>query len=120
VVLAASTAATVSMHMADAPAAVHWHNDQMTNPVTHVSVAVKYAAQPGGTKLEARVLGIPKGTDCEFWVTGPNGVRWPAGSWTVASTWQGWWYQGSSSAPMHWVRGFELTSGNTVLAAFKT
>jgi anti-sigma-K factor RskA len=120
VVLAASTAATVSMHMADAPAAVHWHNDQMTDSATHIRLAVRYAAQPGGTKLEAQVTGIPAGTNCEFWVTGPGGLRWPAGSWTVASTWQGTWYQGSSSAPLNWVRGFEITSGNTVLAMLRS
>lgn len=120
VVLAASTAATVSMHMADAPVAVHWEHDQMTNSATHISVAVKYAAQPGGTRLEAAVTGIPKGTECEFWVIGSGGERWPAGSWTVASTWQSNWYQASSSAPLHWVRGFEITSGKTVLAMLKT
>src|SRR5579859_5848135 len=113
VVLAASTAATVSMHAADAPVAVHWHSDQMTDSATHIGLAVRYAAQPGGTKLEAKVTGIPKGTTCEFWVTGPGDTRWPAGSWTVADTWQGVWYQGSSSVPLDWVRGFEITSGNT-------
>jgi anti-sigma-K factor RskA len=120
VVLAASTAATVSMHAADAPAAVHWHSDQMTDSATHIRLAVRYAPQPGGTKLEAQVTGIPKGTTCEFWVTGPGDERWPAGSWTVADTWQGVWYQGSSSVPFEWVRGFEITSGKTVLAMLKS
>lgn len=120
VVVAASTAATVSTHMADAPVAVHWQSDQMIDSATHITLAVKYAAQPGGTKLQAMVTGIPKGTDCEFWVTGPGGTRWSAGSWTVASTWQSQWYQASSSAPLNWVRGFEITSGKTVLAMLKT
>jgi hypothetical protein len=120
VVLVTSTAATVSMHAMDAPAAAHWQSDQRTDPVTHVKLAVKYAAQPGGTKLEAEVTGIRTGTTCEFWVTGSDGQRWSAGSWTVAGTWQSTWYQTSSSAPLNWVRGFEITSGHTVLATLKT
>jgi Putative zinc-finger len=119
VVIAASTAATVSMHMADAPAAQNWQSGQMTDSGTHIKLAVKYAAQPGGTKLEAQVTGIPVGTTCEFWVTGPGGRKWPAGSWTV-STWQSPWYQASSSAPIGSVRGFEIISGHTVLAMLKT
>jgi anti-sigma-K factor RskA len=121
VVLAASTAATVSMHVADAPAAVHWQqHDQMTNSATHMSLAVNYASQPGGTKLEAQVTGLPAGTDCDFWVIGPGGSKWPAGSWTVPSKWQSIWYQGSSSVPFKWVQGFELTTGKTVLAMLAT
>jgi hypothetical protein len=120
VVLVASGAATVAMHAVDSPPAVHWQSDQMTDSATHISLAVKYAAQPGGTKLQVRVTGIPKGTDCEFWVTGSGGARWSAGSWTVASTWQSNWYQASSSAPFSWVRGFEIISGKTELAMLKT
>ncbi|HEY2576810.1 MAG TPA: zf-HC2 domain-containing protein [Streptosporangiaceae bacterium] len=119
VVLVASTAATVSMHIADAPAAVHWESSQMTDSATHIRLAVKYAAQPGGTKLEAEVSGIPAGTYCDFWVTGPGGERWPGGSWMVASTWQSLWYQATSSAQFRQVRGFEITSGNIVLAMLK-
>jgi Putative zinc-finger len=93
----------------------HWQTVQATDAVTHAKVEVKYAGMPWGTSLETEVYGIPAGTTCQFWVMGSDGHRWEAGSWTVASTWQNTWYQGSSSVPASAVRGFEITSGNTVL-----
>jgi hypothetical protein len=120
VVLAATTVSTVSMHVADSPAAIHWQRGQMTDPATHISMAVEYAAQPGGTKLEAQVTGIPAGTDCEFYVIGSGGEKWSAGSWTVANAYKSPWYQASSSAQIGWIRGFEIMSGRTVLAMLKS
>ena len=78
-------------------------------------VEVKYAGKPWGTSLDTEVYGIPAGTTCEFWVVGRDGRRWQAGSWTVASTYQDSWYQGSSSIPASEVHGFEITSGGKVL-----
>ena len=76
---------------------------------------VEYSGQPWGTSVDTEVYGIPAGTTCEFWVMDAGGYKWPAGSWTVASTWKDTWYEGSSSVPESGVRGFEITSGGRVL-----
>jgi hypothetical protein len=88
---------------------------QGVNLASNAKVEVKYASMPWGTSLDTEVYGIPAGTTCEFWVMGSDGRRWQAGSWTVASTYQDSWYQGSSSVPASAVRGFEITSGGKVL-----
>jgi hypothetical protein len=93
----------------------HWQTAQATNPASHATVVVKYAAMPWGTSLDTEVYGIPAGTTCEFWVMGAGGARWQAASWTVASTWQDTSYPGSSWVPLSAVRGFEITSGQRVL-----
>jgi hypothetical protein len=88
---------------------------QGSNPASNAKVEVEYASKPWGTSLDTEVYGIPAGTTCEFWVVGRDGRRWQAGSWTVASTYQDSWYQGSSSIPASEVHGFEITSGGKVL-----
>jgi hypothetical protein len=120
VALIAAGTAIGALHVARGPStsvAAHWQTVQMTDGATHTTVVVKYDSAPWGTRLEAQVSGIPVGTTCQFWVTGAGGQRWSAGSWTVASTWQDPWYQASSSAPIGRVRGFEITSGATVLVS---
>jgi anti-sigma-K factor RskA len=98
-----------------AVAGPHWQTVQVTDAGTHARVVVKYAAMPWGTSLDTEVYGIPAGTNCEFWVIGSDGQKWQAGSWRVASTWQGTWYRGSSWVPVGAVHGFEITSGQKVL-----
>lgn len=102
-------------HGQSGTAAAHWETARTTDTATHASLVVKYDGTAWGTRLDAQVTGIPAGTTCEFWVTGPDGKRWPAGSWTVSGTWPDDWYAAASAAPAGSVRGFEVTSGNTVL-----
>jgi anti-sigma factor RsiW len=94
---------------------VHWETVAATNAVTRASADVKYAGAAWGTRLDVQVSGIPANTTCEFWVTGANGQRWPAGGWTEAYSGRSTWYQETSAAPVNSVSGFEITSGSTVL-----
>ena len=97
------------------PVATHWETVAATNPDTHVSAYVKYAGTSSGTGLEVSVEGIPAGTTCEFWVLGPHGQRWQAGSWTVPRGSRSPWYQAISAAPVGAMRSFQITTGHTVL-----
>jgi anti-sigma factor RsiW len=120
VVLLAAGAAIGVIRVGGGPAGgvarVHWEQVHGTDVGTHVSADVKYTGMTWGTRLDVQVAGIPAGTICELWVTGTDGKRWPAGSWTVDSPWQkGTWYPASSAAPLGGVRGFEITAGRAVL-----
>jgi anti-sigma factor RsiW len=99
------------------PAAVagHWERVQATDPATRAHLVVRYAAQSWGTRLDVSVTGIPAGTTCQFWVLGSHGHRWQSGGWTVTSLYRSSSYPGSSPLPASAVRGFEVTSGHTVL-----
>ncbi len=47
------------------------------NPATGAWAAVRYTTRPWGTELEVQVTGIPAGTRCQLWVTGPRGQDVP-------------------------------------------
>jgi Putative zinc-finger len=120
-VAAGAALGAVGISHSPAPAAaVAWQTARMTDSATHTTVVVKYQGEPWGTRLDAMVSGIPAGTTCQFWVTGPGGQRWSAGSWTVDSTYAETWFPASSSAPIKGVTGFEITTGHTVLASLRT
>jgi hypothetical protein len=120
VIVAAGAAIGVVSAAGSAPpngqlAGTHWEHVQATDPATRAHVVVRYTPRPWGTSMDTSVSGIPAGTTCQFWVLGPGGHRWLAGSWTVASTWRGYWYAATSSVRASAVHGFEVTSGHTVL-----
>jgi anti-sigma factor RsiW len=82
----------------------------VANPVTGVSAAVRYAAEPWGSELGVHVTGIPVGTRCELWVTGARGQAVAAGGWTIAASGQPGWYPASVPFPAGALRGFEVTA----------
>jgi anti-sigma factor RsiW len=98
-----------------AGAVTRWERVQATDAGTQVHLVVRYSGRSWGTSVDASVTGIPVGTTCKFWVLGSHGQRWQAGGWTVTSPYQSALYPGSSPAPVSAVRGFEVTSGHTVL-----
>jgi anti-sigma factor RsiW len=81
------------------------------SPVTGVSAAIRYAAEPWGSELDVHVTGIPVGTRCQLWVTGPRGQAVAAGGWTIAASGQPAWYPASVPFPAGALRGFEVTAG---------
>ena len=82
-----------------------------SNPVTHVSAAVYYRSAPSGTSMQVQVMGIPSGTQCEFWVTTVNGRRLLSGRWAVSSAQYGTWYRAWSPTSMAKVRAFDISTG---------
>lgn len=119
VVLVAAGAAigAVSLTGSTTPNSVagHWEQVQGTDPATQAHVTVRYEGKSWGTTLDASVSGIPAGTTCQFWVLGRHGHRWAAGGWTVTNPYEQASYPASSPVPASAVRGFEVTSGHTVL-----
>ena len=98
-------------------ATVHWETVRASDAATHVTAAVKYARMPWGSRIDARVSGVPGGTTCELWVAGANGTWQPVGSWTASwsETGAGTWYQESTSIPAPQVSGFKITAGQHLL-----
>ena len=81
------------------------------DPVTGVSAAIRYAAEPWGSELDVHVTGIPVGTRCQLWVTGARGQVVAAGGWTIAAAGQPASYPASVPFPAGTLRGFEVTAG---------
>ncbi len=126
VVLVAGIAAVVApqaLHPAAAlpPAAVaapRWAGTaEAANPVTGARAAIRYAPEPWGTALEARVTGIPAGTRCQFWVTGIRGQDFAAGGWIIPAASQRGWYPASVPFAAASLRGFEITTDSRALVA---
>lgn len=88
-----------------------------SNPQTHTSVTVKYAAQPWGLALEVQVSGIPAGTVCQFQITDSRGQEVAAASWTVPAGQQDPWYPATSPLSLASVRGFVVaTTAKTLVS----
>ncbi|HEY3956877.1 MAG TPA: zf-HC2 domain-containing protein [Streptosporangiaceae bacterium] len=98
----------------------HWERVQATDPATLAHVAVRYEGEAWGTVMDASVTGIPAGTTCQLWVLGRDGHKWAAGGWTVTNPYEQTTYPASSPVQESAVRGFEVTSGHTVLVHVTT
>lgn len=119
----AAAVAPQALHPADglppAAAAPRWAGTtEAANPVTGARAVIRYAPEPWGTQLEARVTGIPAGTRCQFWVTGTRGQEFAAGGWIIPAGSQHGWYPASVPFAAASVRGFEITTGSRALVAF--
>ncbi len=88
---------------------------EAANPVTGAWAAIRYAPEPWGTELEARVTGIMAGTRCEFWVTGPRGQDFAAGGWIIPASSPPGWYPVSVPFAAASLRRFEITTGGQAL-----
>jgi hypothetical protein len=101
-----------------AVAAPRWAGTtEAANPVTGARAAIRYAPEPWGTALEARVTGIPAGTRCQFWVSGTRGQDFAAGGWIIPAGSQRGWYPASVPFAAASLRGFEITTGSRALVA---
>jgi hypothetical protein len=88
-----------------------------SNPQTHASATVEYAAQPWGLTLHVQVSGIPAGTTCQFQITNSRGQEVAAASWTVPGGQQDPWYPVTSSVPLTSVHGFVVTAATKTLVS---
>jgi hypothetical protein len=87
------------------------------NPANGAWAAIRYAAMPWGSELEVRVTGVPAGTSCQLWVTGPQGQGIPAADWTIASGGQAEWVPASVRLQAGALRRFEVTTGGRALVS---
>ncbi len=91
------------------------------NQATHVSAAVYYSSAASGTTMQVQVMGIPNGTQCEFWVTTASGRHLLVGGWTVNGSEPGYWYRASTSTSMAQLRDFDISgAGGKVLVTVPT
>jgi len=95
-----------------------WSSD--TARAGHITAVVDYAPVHWGTAMRVQVSGLKPGTVCQFWVVGKNGTSEYAGTWTVMGNYgRGYgdkaWYPASSVVSANSVRGFQITSGSSVL-----
>jgi hypothetical protein len=101
-----------------AVAAPRWAGTtEAANPVTGAWAAIRYAPEPWGTELEARVTGIPAGTRCQFRVTGTRGQDFAAGGWIIPAGSQHGWYPASVPFAAASLRGFDITTASGALVA---
>lgn len=78
-----------------------------------MALTVKYQQMGWGTRLAAKVTGIPLGTTCQIWVVGPDNKRVLVGSWTI-DEWEGSvWYPASTSMAAADVQKFVVTVGGS-------
>jgi hypothetical protein len=93
-----------------------WHTVSAMDEQTGATLTVRYANMPWGTVLNARVSGIPAGTDCQFVVTDTHGRHFVVGGWRV--NYRGWpfWYPASTSLPDASLGSFQVTAGGKVMA----
>jgi hypothetical protein len=81
-----------------------------------VTAWVHYQKAAWGTQLRIRVMGIPAGTRCSFWVVGKNGHRWADSGWTIpAGGGAADWYPAVTSVPAGQLASFQITAGKHVL-----
>ena len=99
----------------DGAVPAHFTSASATNPVTHVTATVRYAAQDWGTVLDTRVHNVPAGDRCQLVVTDSSGHTTVVGSWTTTYDEKGIWYPGSSGVTLDSVRSFEVTADGKVL-----
>jgi anti-sigma factor RsiW len=104
------------LHAHLASAAPRWIDTNTGGtPATGAWAAVRYAAQPWGAELEARVTGIPVGTRCLLLVTNAHDQEIAAGGWTITAGSQHTWYPASVPWPAASLRGFDITAGGQTL-----
>ncbi len=90
-----------------------------SNPVTHVSGAVYYAASGSGTRMQVQFMGMKAGTHCEFWLVTKSGQHLLVDSWNVIPGHEGHWYSLTSHVAPSQVKSFDVTAGNgPVLVSF--
>jgi hypothetical protein len=103
----ASTTAAVAPRWTD--------TDTGASATTRARATIRYASQPWGTELEARVAGIPAGTHCQLRVSNAQGQDIAAGGWVITAGSQDTWYPASVPWPAASVQDFVITAGSQTL-----
>lgn len=79
---------------------------------------VKYGkSTQRATEMWTRVLGLPKSTQCQFWIT-TNGHTEQVDFWTVGAGGSDSWHLSTADVPSSSISSFTLTSGGKVLLQF--
>lgn len=76
-----------------------------------ITATVAYSSMGWGTQLDAKVNGIPVGTNCQLWVIDSSGKRVLAGNWVTDSDEGKVWYPGSVGLSSKNMTAFQVTVG---------
>ncbi|HUK70469.1 MAG TPA: zf-HC2 domain-containing protein [Streptosporangiaceae bacterium] len=104
-------------HVAAGPT---WDKASGRGTAAHVTAIVKYLPRHWGTELNVWVMGIPRGTNCQLWVTDAAGQRTMAGSWVVPANERDASYPGSTSVPAASISSFQITSHGQTLVTLSS
>lgn len=76
-----------------------------------MSATVGYTSMGWGTQLDAKVKGIPVGTNCQLWVVDTSGHRALVSNWVTDELEGTVWYPGSTALPSADIAAFQVTVG---------
>jgi len=77
-----------------------------------MTATISYSSMGWGTQLDAKVNGIPVGTNCQLWVIDSSGKRVLAGNWVTDNDEGKVWYPGSVGLSTKNVAAFQVTVGH--------
>ncbi|HET9080490.1 MAG TPA: zf-HC2 domain-containing protein [Trebonia sp.] len=83
----------------------------VTGQSAGMTATVGYTSMRWGTQLDAKVKGIPVGTNCQLWVIDTSGHRALAGNWVTDNLEGTVWYPGSTALPSEDIAAFQVTVG---------
>lgn len=77
-----------------------------------MTATIRYTSMGWGAQLDAKVNGIPVGTNCQLWVIDSSGNRVLAGNWVTDNDEGKVWYPGSVGLSTKNVAAFQVTVGH--------
>jgi Putative zinc-finger len=77
-----------------------------------MTATVSYSSMGWGTQLDAKVKGIPVGTNCQLWVIDSKGNRFLVGNWVTDNLEGNVWYPGSTALSSQDIAAFQITVGH--------
>jgi putative zinc finger protein len=86
--------------------------ETVTGKSGDMTATISYTPMGWGTQLDAKVNGIPVGTNCQLWVIDANGNRVLAGNWVTDNDEGKVWYPGSAGLASKNVAAFQITVGH--------
>lgn len=93
--------------------------ETVTGQSAGMTATVHYRSVGWGTQLDAKVSGIPIGTNCQLWVVDAAGHRDLAGSWLTDYDEGTVWYPASAAMNASDVESFQVTVGKRAAITVK-
>lgn len=88
------------------------HLEISTASLGPVTATVRYGERTWGTSMSVRVTGLPKWTNCKFYVVTKDGRRALASAWTVGQTGGQVWYPVAVGVSVSHLSGFVLVAAH--------
>lgn len=78
----------------------------------NMTAKISYSPMGWGTELDAKVTGIPVGTNCQLWAIDSSGKRFLVGNWVTDNVEGTVWYPGSTALSSKDISEFQVTVGH--------